>query len=263
MSILDFDKHDFHFIINIWRIGITDRYLGSLLGVAWAILNPLLMFALFTFVFAFVFKAKLPGADSTLEYSIWLICGYGPWLANAESLTAASNSIITNSGLVKNLSFKTEVLPIAYSLLGLAPLTISIVFMLLVQIFSGIGTSLDLFYLPIVIFIHFLFLIAIGIILSAITTFIRDFSIVLPNLLMIALFSTPIFYPIETLPNIGRVITQFNPFFIISSAYRSIIFDHQPPNLLSLFFLGLICYFFLLIFLTIFRRVKNFFPSII
>lgn len=263
MSILDFDKHDFHFIINMWRIGITDRYLGSLLGVAWAILNPLLMFALFTFVFAFVFKAKLPGADSTLEYSIWLICGYGPWLANAESLTAASNSIITNSGLVKNLSFKTEVLPIAYSLLGIAPLLVGIVFLLMLQLFSGIGWSFDLFFLPLVIFVHFLFLTSLGVLLSAITTFIRDFAIILPNLLMIALFSTPIFYPITALPSIVGQITQFNPFFIITNGYRSIILDHHSPDFVPIVILGIVSYLLLKLFLLIFRRVKNFFPSII
>ena len=80
MSIMGFDRADLGFMLNLWRMNLSDRYLGSALGGAWAILNPLLMFALFTFVFGFVFKARLPGADSTMAYSIWLICGYGPWL---------------------------------------------------------------------------------------------------------------------------------------------------------------------------------------
>ena len=130
MELLGLDRHDLRFTLNVWRMNLADRYLGSALGGAWAILNPLIMFALFTFVFAFVFKARLPGAESTLGYSIWLICGYGTWMANTEALTSSSNSSISNSGLVKNMSFKTEVLPIAATLLGLIPLTVSIFFIL-------------------------------------------------------------------------------------------------------------------------------------
>jgi lipopolysaccharide transport system permease protein len=161
MVILGLDSADLRFILNMWRMNLADRYLGSVLGSAWAILNPLLMFALFTFVFGFVFKARLPGADSTLGYSIWLICGYGPWMANTEAITSASNSIVGNPGLVKNMSFKTEVLPIAASLLGLIPLSVSIVFLLALQVVGGNGLSFSLLWLPLIIAVQFLLLISI------------------------------------------------------------------------------------------------------
>lgn len=263
MSVIGFDRADFRLIINLWRMTLIDRYLGSALGVAWAIFNPLLMFALFTFVFAFVFKARLPGADSSMAYSMWLICGYGPWLANSEALTAASNSIIANSGLVKNMSFKTEVLPIASTMLGLVPLIVSIFFLLGLQITAGDGWKGSLIWLPVVIFVQFLFLSAVGVIIAAITTFVRDFGIVLPTLLMIVLFATPIFYPVEILPSLLRSLMEFNPIYIIASAYRAVIIGNQDVSLISLVLLAFCSFGMLAFALGVFRRVKGFFPAVI
>lgn len=263
MIILGFDKSDVRLIFNMWRMTLADRYLGSALGGAWALLNPLLLFALFTFVFGFVFKARLPGADSTLDYSIWLICGYGPWLANTEALSAASNSIVSNSGIVKNMSFKTEVLPISATLLGLVPLCVSLVFLLTLQIVNDFSISISILWLPIVILVQFLFLSALGIMFSVITTFIRDFNIVLPNLLMIGLFATPIFYPVEAVPSIIRNLTAFNPIYIISSAYRTVLLEQNSPQILPIVFLGLFAWGLLVFNLLIFRRIKGYFPAVV
>jgi lipopolysaccharide transport system permease protein len=263
MSVMGFDKADLRFMLNLWRMSLADRYLGSVLGGTWAILNPLLMFALFTFVFGFVFKARLPGADSTLAYSIWLICGFGPWLANTEALTAASNSIISNSGLVKNMSFKTEVLPIASTMLGLIPLTVSIIFLLGLQLLAGYGWHWSLLWLPFVVLVQFLFLAAVGVMVAVITTFVRDFGIVLPNLLMILLFATPIFYPLEAVPSIVQGLIAFNPIYIIASAYRAALLGEQVVPLLPLLVLAFFSFGLLTFSLGVFRRVKGFFPAVV
>lgn len=263
MEILGLDRHDLRFILNVWRMNLADRYLGSVLGGAWAILNPLLMFALFIFVFGFVFKARLPGAESTLGYSIWLICGYGTWMANTEALTSASSSIIGNAGLVKNMSFKTEVLPIAATLLGLIPLTVSIVFILILQAFNGYGLSFVLLWLPVIVMVQFILLIAIGVFLAALTTFVRDFGVVLPNLLMIILFATPIFYPLEAVPSTLAKFMILNPAYIITLAYRSVLLDYQMPPIFPLLILSVVSLALLIITLGIFRRVKGFFPAVV
>jgi lipopolysaccharide transport system permease protein len=263
MLIMGFDRADLRFMFNLWRMNLADRYLGSALGGAWAILNPLLMFALFTFVFGYVFKARLPGADSTMAYSIWLICGYGPWLANTEALVAASNSIISNSGLVKNMSFKTEILPLAATLLGLIPLAVTLVFLLFLQAWSGDGWSWALLWIPLIVTVQFLFLAAIGILFAAVTTFVRDFGIVLPNLLMIVLFATPIFYPVQAVPAVIADLMVFNPIYLISDAYRASLIDQRTPGLFSLFALGVVSLLVMRVSLGAFRRVKGFFPAIV
>lgn len=258
-----FDRVDVRFMLSMWRMNLADRYLGSALGGAWAFLNPLLMFALFTFVFGFVFKARLPGADTTAGYAIWLICGYGPWLANTEAMTAASQSIIGNSGLVKNMSFKTEILPLSASLLGLIPLAVSLGFLLVLTLFNGNGWSWSLLWLPFIVLVQFFFLSGIGLLLAMITTFVRDFGIALPNLLMIILFSTPIFYSVEAMPWILQMVSSVNPFFIISEAYRSVLLGGHQPDLLALFTLAVVAILFFFLCLAGFRRVKGFFSSVL
>lgn len=263
MKIFGLDRSDVRLILNIWRMNLADRYLGSALGGTWAILNPLFMFALFTFVFGFVFKAKLANADSTLAYSIWLISGYGPWLAITEAFTSASNSVVGNAGLIKNMAFKTEILPISATLLGLVPLAVSLVFLLLLQIISGDGWSWRLLWLPLILFIQFIFLIALGLFLAIINTFIRDFGIVLPNLLMILLFSTPIFYPIEAMPSVIRALTIINPFHIIVQAYRFSLLDSQTFPAFALIIMTVLSVVLLWVGLSVFRRVKGFLPSLV
>jgi lipopolysaccharide transport system permease protein len=184
-------------------------------------------------------------------------------MANTEALTSASNSIIGNAGLVKNMSFKTEVLPIAATLLGLIPLAVSIVFILLLQAFNGDGLSFALLWLPVIIAVQFIFLIAMGIFLAALTTFVRDFGVVLPNLLMIILFATPIFYPVDVLPSILAKFMMLNPAYIISLTYRSVLLDHQMPPILPLSILSVISLALLMVTLGIFRRVKGFFPAVV
>jgi lipopolysaccharide transport system permease protein len=263
MLLMGFDRADLRFMFNLWRMNLADRYLGSTLGGAWAILNPLMMFALFTFVFGFVFKARLPGADSTMAYSIWLISGYGPWLATSEAITAASSSIISNAGLVKNVAFKSEVLPIATTFLGVIPLGVSVVFLLALQILTGDGWHISLVWLPFVVGVQFLFLSGFGILISAITTFVRDFGIVLPNLLMIILFSTPIFYPVEAVPPFIQILMNINPIYIIANAYRAVLLGKQHLPLFSLIILAMLSFGNLSFALKIFRRVKGYFPAVI
>lgn len=263
MTILGLNREDARFAFNLWRINLADRYLGSALGGAWAILNPLLMFALFTFVFGFVFQARLPGADSTMAFAIWLICGYGPWLAKTEALTAASNSIVGNAGLVKNMSFKTELLPIAATLLGLIPLGVSIAFLLVLQFFSGSGWEPSLIWLPLIVMVQFLFLSAFGVLFAAITTFVRDFGIVLPNLLMIALFATPIFYPLEAVPAAVQGLMSLNPVYVLVDAYRASLLGGQDVPVFALAILAVASFGLLALSLTLFRRVKGYFSAVI
>jgi lipopolysaccharide transport system permease protein len=263
MTILGLDREDARFAFNLWRMNLADRYLGSALGGAWAVLNPLLMFALFTFVFGFVFKARLPGADSTMAYSIWLICGYGPWLANTEALTAASNSIVGNAGLVKNMSFKTELLPISAALLGLVPLGVSIAFLIVLQLFSGSGLEPSLIWLPLIVVVQFLFLSAFGVLFAAITTFVRDFGIALPNLLMITLFATPIFYPLEAVPAGVQGLMSLNPVYVLAAAYRASLLGGQDVPIFALAVLAVASLGLLTLSLTLFRRVKGYFSAVI
>src|SRR4051812_47073899 len=105
MTLVGFDRRDASMLINLFRMALTDRFLGSALGLIWAVLAPLMLMGIFCFVFTFVFPGRLPGRSGALPYLIWLISGYAPWLGLSEGLSSATSSVVGNSGIVKNIAF--------------------------------------------------------------------------------------------------------------------------------------------------------------
>lgn len=256
-----FNRQDVRLTFNLFKMNVRDRYLGSSLGSFWAVANPFFMLALYTFVFGFVFKSKLPGASTTLSYVTWLISGYGPWIAINEAIMASATSVVGASGLVKNLAFKTELLPISAALVGLISLAVSLGFCIVLLVIQGQIPNFLVLWIPIIIAIQFLLVIAMGIWLSALNVFIRDITSILPNVLVMIMFGTPIFYPIHSMPGIIQKISFANPFFIIVDSYRKVLLDKAMPNSLALLYVAIIA---LLLFWTglkSFRRAKGHFDS--
>jgi lipopolysaccharide transport system permease protein len=258
---LGFAIEDVRLTLNLFAMNIRDRYLGSSLGSAWAIANPLFMLALYTFLFGYVIKVRLPGAETTLAYALWLISGYGPWIGTVESLSASTASVTGASGIVKNLAIKTELLPIAATFVGVVSVGVCLIFLNLLLIADGRLPGLQTLWLPVVVAVHFLFLAALGLWLGAINVFARDLGLALPNLLTIAMFSTPIFYPIESLPGAFQFITKANPFYILVESYRAVILTQSMPPLGGLTYVVGLAIVVFVSGLFMFRRVKGNFVS--
>jgi len=258
---LGFDKRDLSLTYNFFILNLRDRYLGSRLGSIWAIANPLIMLGIFTFVFGFVYKSRLPGADTTLAYVTWLISGYGPWLAISESIIAGSTAVVAASGLVKNLAFKTEILPFASAAMGFVPLGVSLIFLTILLIVDGNAPTWHIIWVPLVIFLQFFFVAALALWLSAITVFIRDVSFVLPNLLMVLMFATPVFYLIDMMPNVVKRISEFNPLYIIVEGYRQPLIHHASPHASGLAYVAVLSAIIFYTGLRAFRRVKGSFEG--
>lgn len=239
--------------------------MASALGGVWAILNPIIMLSIFTFIFGFVYRAKLPGASTTLSYVVWLISGYGPWLAISEGLLNSSNSIISNTGIVKNMAFKTEVLPIASIFVSIVPLLVSLLFLSIIMFCDGNAPTWHALMIIPVIAIMYFFMFGLGFFLSAITVFLRDLAIVLPNLLMMILFVSPIFYTLEYMPKPIQVVSTANPFYILTEGFRQPLVYHTiSGNLIyGLVYVLLLATGLYFIGLNRFRKVKGYFTSVI
>jgi len=256
-----FEHRDLRLILSFARNNLRDKHLGSFLGSLWGVLQPLLMLAVYTFVFGFVFKVRLPGAETTFAYAIWLISGYGPWMSFTEGIMASATSITSASGIVKNMAFKTEVLPIAAVLTGILPLVVSLCFLVILLTVDGNMPTWHVLFLPMVVVSQLLFVISISIPLSAITVFFRDLTYALPNLLMIVLFMSPIFYPVESMPHLLQGVSAFNPFYILAEAYRAILLYHHVPTLVGLGYVSFFGIAMASLMLRYFRRLKGYFEA--
>jgi lipopolysaccharide transport system permease protein len=260
---LGFTTKDFRTTYNFFSSNVRDKYMGSSLGSLWSIANPLLMLSIFTFVFGYVYKVRLPGAETTLAYAIWLIGGYGPWISVTESITASATSLTGASGIIKNLTVKTEILPIAAALTGIVPLLVSLGFLLILLVADGRAPSAHLLALPLIVAIQIALVLAIGILVAGLTVFFRDLTFALPNLLTIVLFASPIFYPIDSMPRIAQSISNWNPFYILAESYRAVLIGQSWPASDRLAYVLLLAGGLGVLSLSAFRRLKGFFAALL
>jgi len=261
MTLAGFDRRDYGMLMNLFRMTLGDRFLGSSLGIVWAVLSPLLLMGIFLFVFTYVFPSRLPGRDGTLPFIIWLISGYAPWLGLSEGLSSATGSVVSSSGIVKNIAFKSELLPIVGAMLGLVPLTVGLVLIFLLQIFSGESVSLTIVVLPFVILLQLVFVSGIGLFLAALNVFLRDTALALPSILTILLFASPIFYPISAYPEGARQVLIYNPFYVLAELYRAPILHGTLPPVWMVVYITVISAAFFIGGLWWFRRLKSFFDT--
>ena len=240
---------------------LRDRFLGSKFGLVWAIASPVMMLSIFTFVFGFVFRSKLPGSESSLAYVIWLVSGYGPWLAISEGVMTATTSVTSSAQLVKNMKFKYELLPIAGGIMGLVPLAVAVGYLTVLMFFEGIYPAWSWTILPIVVVIQFILISGIGFFFAALNVFVRDIQHVLPNLLLIVMFSSPIFYAITAFPSIVQKPMAYNPIYLLAEAYRQPLLYGVMPPVWTLFYIAIIAAVLFVAGLVMFRRLSFHFES--
>lgn len=259
--IFNLDKRDLRLVFNLFKMMLRDRYLGSTLGGAWAILNPLLLLALYTFVFGFVFRTRLPGADGTFAYSLWLIAGLGPWMALTESIMAGTAAVSGNASMIKNMSFKAECLPLAAALTGCIPLLVSQVFLVFLLIADGRGLSGYLVVIPLVVVLQFVFVAGMAFFLSSLNVFFRDIVQILPSLLNVVLFTSPIMYPIDVFPARIHTLVGYSPFAIIADGYRQPFIHGSTVDVAHMAVLAVVAVLLFVSGLAFFRRLKLHFDA--
>ena len=259
LALFGFEPKDGVMIFNVFKLNLGDRYLGSSLGLVWAVLGPLMLLSIFCFVFSFVFPGRLPGREGTLPFLLWLISGYAPWLGISEGLTSATSSVVSNTGIIKNISFKAEILPIVGSIMGLVPMAVGFAILFALRLGAPSAYGLELLVLPPVIILQLLLIAGLGLFLAALNVFVRDTALILPNVLTALLFASPIFYPITSYPAILRPVLAYNPFYVLAQLYRGPLIDGTLPTATDFVYLAAVS---LLLFvggLAWFRRLKPFF----
>lgn len=246
-------------MLNLAKMQIHDRYLGSVLGIIWAVINPLLMLGMYTFIFGFIFKAKLPGAETTFAYAIWLISGMVPYMAVSEALNSTATSVVGGANMVKNVVFKSEILPYAATLAAAPPFSVGMVFLMALLCVDGNYPSWHILLLLPVVLIQFAFLSGIGLFLSATTVFVRDIAQALATAVMFLMFFTPIFYTKEMMPTIIQKVTFLNPLYQLTQPYRDIILYHRIPDVYGLMYITALAVLLNIFGLNYFRRLKGYF----
>ena len=215
----------------IWSLVARElkaRYRGSVLGFLWSFINPLLLLAIYSFIFTTVMPANnLRGVQ---PYALFLVCGILPWNWFATSLNEAAGSLIAGGNLIKKVLFPAEVLPIVTVVANMMhfflALPIVIAVLLAYQRWPDPG---GLIWFPLVVLVQLIFTVGLALVLAALTVHFRDIRDILSNVLMLWFFITPIIYfydQTEVRPY--KWLFNLNPFTHLAISYQEILFFNGP-----------------------------------
>ena len=230
---------------------IRGKYKGSFLGVLWSFLNPLLMVLVYALVFSVILKQDIP------NYVIFLIVGVIPWNFFTTVIMQGTNCIWINGGIIKKVYFPREILPVSVVLAGLENFLISCVIIFIFVLFSGMGFSIHLVWLPLIAILQTLFSLGLLFILSAVDVYVRDVEYLMNFLISLLFYATPIVYTVDLFPESVRWILYLNPMTHFIVAYRSIFYYQTAPSLMSILYISLFAVFFLVFGYMIFRKLEK------
>ena len=204
-------KIDWVFFKNLVVRQIRQDYLENITGFSWLILQPLLLLAVYAFVFSTIFKARIPEA-ADIGFVPYLAVAFWPWTAFSEAILKASGSITAHSALIGKVAFATEQIPLATVTATFIMHLIG--YMAVLIVLQLMGTSIHWIYLLLVLPIILLMWVlacSISLVASAIQVFVRDLAQILPPLITFWFFTTPILYSSSYLPESLQTLTQWNP----------------------------------------------------
>lgn len=246
-----------HFILSSIRAEFRTRFSRSVLGGLWAIINPLAQAAIYAVVLSEVMSARLPGVNDKLAYSIYLLSGTLGWSLFTEVLSRCTSIFIDNANLMKKVRFPKICLPVITS--GVALVNSALLFLatlIIMGLFGRFPGIYVLWVLPLSL-VTLVFGLSIGLILGTINVFVRDIAQVVPVVLQLWFWFTPIVYSVEILPARLRPLINLNPMACLVRGFQNaLLFDTSPPWL-RILIVG-ICSCVLLIFaLFLFRRASG------
>jgi lipopolysaccharide transport system permease protein len=223
-------------IYNLIARDLKVRYKSSILGIAWSWLNPLLMMVVYTVLFTIFLRR-----DDIAHYPVFLLCGLLPWQFFSDSTLQATGSIVNNAHLIKKVYFPREILPISAVLSNLVNFIIALPVFFALALLFGVSPTVWGLLLPITILIQVAFTVGVALILATLNVFYRDTQIILSVVMLAWFFLTPVFYPIQAVPQAVNVwgvtfnaqlwLRRLNPVASFIASYRDLLFWGAPTGL--------------------------------
>ncbi len=212
----------------IWR-DIKVRYKQTVLGAAWAIIQPFFTMVVFSLFFGWL--AKMPSEG--IPYPIFTYSALVPWMYFANALAQSSNSLVLNEKMITKVYFPRLVIPISATLAGMVDLAIAFVVLVGMILFYGIIPTRAIWTLPFFVLMATSTALGVGLWLSALNVQYRDVRYAIPFLIQFWLFATPIAYPSSLLPERWRAVYGLNPMAGVVEGFRwALLGRGQAPGLL-------------------------------
>ncbi len=219
-------------ILQMTRRDVAGRYRGSLLGLAWSFLYPLLMLAVYTFVFSVIFKSRwtVDGDESKFSFAIILFTGMIVFGLFAESINRAPGLIISNVNYVKKVVFPLEILPLVSFGSVLFHSLVSLIVLLLIQIVVNHSLPWTILLFPLILLPLIFSVLGITWFLAALGVYVRDVGQITGVLTTVLMFLSAVFYPVSSLPEYFQAWLFLNPLVLIIDESRKVVVFGSLPD---------------------------------
>ncbi|MDB1122435.1 ABC transporter permease [Vibrio algarum] len=224
-----FIKNTFKFLRDIYlsknlvftlaKNDFREQFLGSYLGLVWAVLKPSLFMAIVWFIFSIGFKGH--AEEDGMPFILYLMCGYIPWFFFSDAVNGGMNSIVSNKYLVKKVNFRVSILPIVKITSIFFIHLIFLVILAIVFLFYGYFPTIYWLQLPFYISMMFFLVLGMSWFLSALRVFSKDISQIVSVILQLGFWVTPIFWSLSKVPEKYMYVLKFNPMIFIVEGYRN------------------------------------------
>lgn len=218
------------FVTSMVRREFQARYLGSVLGTLWSVLNPLAMIFIYTVIFGQVMRNRLPGVDDGTSYGIFLCAGLLPWTMFTETLQRCTTVFVDQGNLLKKMTFPRATLPTIVAASSLLSFAIIFGLLLLVMILLGRFPGVALLGFVPLLLLQQAIAVGLGVALGVVNAFFRDVGHVVGILLQFWFWFTPIVYPLSILGSRARLLVALNPMAALVDGYQGILLRGTSPD---------------------------------
>ena len=230
---------------------IRGKYKGSWLGVIWTFLNPLLMLAVYAFVFPYILRVNVE------NYTIFMIVALIPWNFFTIAVQTGTSCVNINGNILKKVYFPREIIPLSVTISQLINFLITCLIMAVFILVSGVGFSIHLVLFPVLVLIQFILILGINFILSAITVFVNDIAHFVQVAMTMGFYATPIVYLPQMLPEKFQWAMKVNPMAVLVEGYRSVLYYHQKPDMFWLAIWACLSFLILIVGYLIFKKLEK------
>lgn len=244
--LIEFTKRDF-----------TERYSGSILGVGWSFISPLVNIMIYTLIFSKIMSARMPGVEGDYSYSIYLVSGLIPWLAFANTVSRSSTVYLDKKHIISKVNLSLFRLPM------FIVISETITFLITMAIFLGFllvidyQLSLVMLILPFIYVVQQIFAFALGFIIAQLTVFIRDLKEFTAIVMQIWFWFTPIVYVVAIVPGSLSQLMVYNPVYSFIKIWQSVFVYHSIPDLSGLMIITLIAHCLLIMAFLMYRVLEK------
>lgn len=245
-----------HILFQMILREIKGRFAGSVGGMFWSFVHPLLLLAVYLFVFIYIFKLRVGPSSGAGTSAIYIMAGLFPWTIISEGLSRGTTSLLENASLIQKTPFPTEILTAKAVLAPFFSQGVAILLLALYKIIFSASFEIIIF-LPVIIFIQFFFTLGIAFLTAAASVFFRDVVQLVQIVISFWIYATPIFYPLMMLPEWAKKVMYFNPLYPVMEIYQSLFVWGKPGNLYMLLYASLWAALFFVSGAFIFTKLKD------